>query len=55
MVDEEGFTAATPCKIEALFRSVAWGVVGEGVDDVEGAHEAKGVVEERARRHSNSR
>jgi hypothetical protein len=47
-VDEEGFVAPTPCKIEALLGSVAWGAIVEGVDDVEGGREAKFIVEERA-------
>jgi hypothetical protein len=47
-VDEEGFTATVPCKIEALLGSVVQGAVAEGVDDVEGVHKAKGVIEERA-------
>jgi hypothetical protein len=50
-VDEEGFTpapvAAAPCKIEVLLWSVAQNVVS-GVDDMEGASEAEGVIEERA-------
>jgi hypothetical protein len=45
-VDEEGFAAPTPYKTEALLRSVARGAVVEGVDDVEGGHEAKFVIEE---------
>jgi hypothetical protein len=28
--------------------SVAWGAIAEGVDNVEGAREAEGVIEERA-------
>jgi hypothetical protein len=47
-VDDEGFAAAAPCKIEVLLRSVVWGAAAEGVDDIEEAREAKGVVEERA-------
>jgi hypothetical protein len=47
-VDKEGFAFAAPCKIEALLKSIPWGAVVEGVDDVEGAREAEGVVEERA-------
>jgi hypothetical protein len=46
MVDEEGFAAPAPYKTEALLRSVARGAVVEGVDDVEGGHEAEFVVEE---------
>jgi hypothetical protein len=45
-VDKEGFAFAAPCKIEALLESIPWGAVVEGVDDVEGAREAEGVVEE---------
>jgi hypothetical protein len=45
-VDDEGFVAATPYKIEVLLESVAWGATVEGVDDMEGAWEAKGVIEE---------
>jgi hypothetical protein len=46
-VDEEGFTAPVPCKIEVLLGSVAQGAVVEGVNDVEWGHEGKVVVEER--------
>jgi hypothetical protein len=35
-VVEEGFTAPTPCKTEALLGSIARGAVVEGVDDMEG-------------------
>jgi hypothetical protein len=48
MVDEEGFAAPAPYKTEALLRSVARGAVVEGVDDVEGGHEAEFVIEEQA-------
>jgi hypothetical protein len=48
IVDEEGFAAPAPCKIEDLLGSVAQGAVVEGVDDVEGGREAKFVIEERA-------
>jgi hypothetical protein len=47
-VDEEGFATPTPYKTEVLLRPIAQGVVVEGVDDVEGGHEAKVVIEERA-------
>jgi hypothetical protein len=47
-VDDEGFAAAAPYETEALLRSVAWGAAIEGVNDVEGAWDAEGVVEERA-------
>jgi hypothetical protein len=47
MMDEEGFTAAAPYKIEALLESVVQGAVPEGVDDMEGACQAKGVIKER--------
>jgi hypothetical protein len=47
-VDDEGFVAAAPYKIEVLLESVAWGATVEGVDDMEGAWEAEGVIEERA-------
>jgi hypothetical protein len=47
IVDEEGFAAvAAPCETEALLRSVARGAVVEGIDDVEGAQKADGVIEE---------
>jgi hypothetical protein len=46
MVDEEGFAAPAPYKIEALLRSVARGAIVEGVNDVEGGHEAKFIIEE---------
>jgi hypothetical protein len=46
IVDEEGFVAPVTCKTEALLKSVAQGTIVEGVDDVEGGHEAKFVVEE---------
>jgi hypothetical protein len=48
MVDEKGFTVVGPCKIEALLGSVARGAIAKGVDDVEGACEAEGLIEERA-------
>jgi hypothetical protein len=47
-VDDEGFGAAAPYKTEVLLGSVARGAVVEGIDDMEGAWEAKGVIEERA-------
>jgi hypothetical protein len=47
-VDDEGFAAATPCETECLLESVAWGAVVDGVDDMGGAREAKGVINERA-------
>jgi hypothetical protein len=46
IVDDEGFVAAAPCKTEVLLGSVAWGAAVEGVDDMEGAREAEGVIEE---------
>jgi hypothetical protein len=46
IVDEEGFVAPTPCKIEALLGFVTRGAVVEGFDDVEGGREAEFVVEE---------
>jgi hypothetical protein len=46
-VDGEGFATAAPCEIEVLLGYVAQGAA-EGVDDVEGAREGKGVIEERA-------
>jgi hypothetical protein len=46
-VDEEGFASPVPCKIEALLRSIARGAIVEGVNDVEGGHEAEFIVEER--------
>jgi hypothetical protein len=45
-VDEEGLAALAPCKIEALLGSVVRGAVVEGVDDMEGGHEVKFVIEE---------
>jgi hypothetical protein len=48
IVDEEGFAAPTPYKIEALLGSVARGAIVEGVNDVEGGLEAKFIIEERA-------
>jgi hypothetical protein len=47
-VDDEGFAAAAPYETEVLLGSVAWGAAIEGVNDVEGAREAEGVIEERA-------
>jgi hypothetical protein len=47
-MDEEGFAAPAPCKTEALLRSVACGDVVEGVNDMEGVHEAGFIVEERS-------
>jgi hypothetical protein len=45
-VDGEGFATAAPCETEVLLGYVAQGAAAEGVDDVEGAREAKGVIEE---------
>jgi hypothetical protein len=45
-VDDEGFAATTPYKTEVLLRSIAWGATVEGVDDIEGAREAEGVIKE---------
>jgi hypothetical protein len=45
-VDDKGFVAAAPYETEVLLVSIAWGAIAEGVDDVEGAREAEGVVEE---------
>jgi hypothetical protein len=45
-VDEEGFIVPAPCKTEALLGYVAWGAVAEGVNNVEGACEAEGVIED---------
>jgi hypothetical protein len=47
-VDDEGFAAAAPCEIEVLLGSIVWGATVEGVNDMEGAWEAEGVIEERA-------
>jgi hypothetical protein len=47
-VDEEGFIVPAHCKTEALLGYVAWGAVAEGVNNVEGACEAEGVIEDRA-------
>jgi hypothetical protein len=46
MVDEEGFATTAPYKTEALLRSIAQDAVAEGIDDMEGACEAKFVIEE---------
>jgi hypothetical protein len=46
--DAEGFTFVAPYKTEALLRSIARGPVVEGVDNMERAREAEGVIEERA-------
>jgi hypothetical protein len=48
MVDEEGFVVPAPYKTKALLKSVARGAIAEGVDDMEGAREAEGVIEEQA-------
>jgi hypothetical protein len=45
-VDNKGFAAAAPYETEVLLGFVAWGAAVEGVDDMEGAHESEGVVEE---------
>jgi hypothetical protein len=48
-MDDEGFVAATaPYETEALLRFIAWVAAVEGVDDMEGGWEAKGVIKERA-------
>jgi hypothetical protein len=47
-VDEGGFAAPVPCKTEGLLGSIARDTVVEGVDDMEGGHEAEFVIEERA-------
>jgi hypothetical protein len=47
-VDDEGFVAPTPYETAVLLESIVQGVVVEGVDDVDGAREAEGVIEERA-------
>jgi hypothetical protein len=47
MVDEHDFIAAAPYKIEALLESIARGAIAKGVDNVEGARETEGVIEER--------
>jgi hypothetical protein len=50
-MDEEGFDAAAataPYETKALLESVVRGAVAEGVDDMEGAREAEGAIEERA-------
>jgi hypothetical protein len=36
-VEEKGFAAPAPCKIEALLESIARGAIVEGVNDVDGA------------------
>jgi hypothetical protein len=46
IVDEECFIVPAPCKTKALLGSVACGAIAEGVDDVKGAREAKGVIKE---------
>jgi hypothetical protein len=48
-MDDEGLATAAPYEMEVLLGSVAWGAVAEGVDKMEGAWEAEGVIEERAR------
>jgi hypothetical protein len=45
-VDDEGFAAATPYETEVLLGFIARGAAVDGVDDVEGAWEAEGVIEE---------
>jgi hypothetical protein len=45
-VDEEGFAAPTPCKTEALLKSVVRGNIVEGVNDVEGGCDAEFIIEE---------
>jgi hypothetical protein len=45
-VDDEGFVAAAPYKIEVLLGSIARGAATEGVDDIEGARGVEGVIEE---------
>jgi hypothetical protein len=45
-VDDEGFDAAATYETEVLLGSVARGAVVDGVNDVEGAQEAEGVIEE---------
>jgi hypothetical protein len=47
-VDEEGFATLAPYKTEALLESVARGAIVEGVDNMEGEHEVKVVIEEHA-------
>jgi hypothetical protein len=44
-VDDEGFATAAPYETEVLLGSVVWGAATEGVNDVEGAWEAEGVIE----------
>jgi hypothetical protein len=45
-VDDEGFVAAAPYKIEVFLGSIARGAATEGVDDIEGARGVEGVIEE---------
>jgi hypothetical protein len=45
-VDIEGFAAAAPYETEVLLGSIVCGAAVECVDDVEGAQEAEGVIEE---------
>jgi hypothetical protein len=45
-VDEEVFAAPAPWKMEDLLSFVAWDAIVEGVDDIEGGHEAKVVIKE---------
>jgi hypothetical protein len=47
-MDDEGFAAAAPCETEVLLGFVARCTAAEGVDDINGAREAKGDVEEPA-------
>jgi hypothetical protein len=46
IVDEDGFAAPATYKTEALLRSIAWGAIVEGVDDVEGGREAEFIIKE---------
>jgi hypothetical protein len=45
-VDDEGFATTTPRETEVLHGFIAWDAAVEGVDDVEGAREAEGVIKE---------
>jgi hypothetical protein len=47
-VADECFAVAAPYETEVLLMSTVWDAAIEGVNDVEGAQEAEGVIEERA-------
>jgi hypothetical protein len=47
-VADEGFVATAPYETKVLLRSIVQDAATEGVDDVKGAWEVEGVIEERA-------